>query len=156
MSLDVCLAIVGRGFAAASDWLSRQSLARFFAIHRHLERENGLLRAQIETERAEHRLVLESERAAHAAERKQMLDRLAPPLTADEGEWESEGGRHPMSRLSERVLGDQTDAIVDEFFASCWDEFLGKRRASVERIGHDARYERQEWEIETGQRDAMM
>lgn len=140
-----------RGFCLAASWLSRQSLAHFFAVTRLLQRDNQSLRDQIATERERHNVEMLALRAEHAAQVKQMLDRLAPPLTENEP-WEMA----PEQRIFPRVQSD-VDQMIDEMLASPhWAAFLAERSARKLRSGDLGRLDRLNFDIETGAVDPMM
>ena len=137
-----------------ADWLSRRSLAHLFAMTRYLERENEMLRAQLAEQARGHLHTLQAERAAWTAERKQMLDRLAPPLVEDDDRsgWGEVEPQHPMARLAERGgFGQLQEEFIERFLPA----FLAEKQAESERAANNAYADRSAWEIETGQLDPM-
>lgn len=96
--------MLGRGFGKAAIWLSGRSLAHFFFVTRHLEREVERLRADNERLRGELFRAQQqtAEQAARFAdERKTMLDRFVPVIEQKPADAPTERPRDEWAELEE-------------------------------------------------------
>lgn len=137
---------LGRGLRGAAIWLSGRSLAHFFFVTRHLEREVGRLRTDNEHLRAElYRAQQQTaEQAARfAEERKTMLDRFVPVIeqkpTAPpepDDEWaalSNELGLNPIDRKikaaqrAENALWEERERLRRQ--QAIWGETLDEVQA---------------------------
>lgn len=95
----------------ALHWVSRQSVARLFAVTRFLEQENHELRERIAA------LIVQSEREREdwRAERRELLERLLGPAQTAPPAEEPEEWQHPLRRAYEKAkLRTEIDSLRQE------------------------------------------